>query len=200
MGFEIADGKGSGRRAAVNLKNEINVRATQHTEEHEVSERDGQAYLISSSQVPALPTLTFLTTETGDVLYLENTGTSNLIVTSIIASASAVGGVFTVYRNRTRGSITQNTAVLSKNLNYGSSKLSTTLVDVWDETNGDGLQGFSNGDVMRAVTMPLGVVIDTGGAVIIPQGKSMTLAFNNITGGTIEFECGFRYYFDDEET
>lgn len=194
----INDGTGSGRKARVNLKNELNVRATQHTEEHEVSERDEQAYLVTSSQQAAKPTLTFLTTETGDVLHLKNTGTSNLIITSIVASASAVGGIMTVYKNRTEGTITQDTAIISNNLNYGSSKISTTTVSVWDETNGDGLLGLTNGDLLRAFTMPLGLAIDTGGAVIIPQGKSMTISFNNVTGGTIEFECGFRYYFDDE--
>lgn len=195
----IDDGTGTGKRAKVTNTNELAVRATQHTEEHFVSLVDGQAYLTSISQVAAIPTLTFLTTEVGDVLVVENTGTSDLVITSILASANAAGGILTVFKNRTLGALTQNTVIIANNLNFGSAKISTTSVNVWDETNGNGIQGTSNGEIMRSFIVPAaGIEINTAGSVIVPQGTSITVNFNNITGGTIEFECGFRWYFDDD--
>lgn len=194
----IDDGKGTGKTTEVNNANQLRVRSTMHDEEHWVSQDEEQSYLVTSSQAPGIPTLTFLTLEEGDVLALKNTGTANLVVTSILASASAAGGLMTVYKNRVFGTLTQNTVVTARNLNFGSSKISTTEVDVWDETNGNGIQGLTNGDLMRAQLIGLKEVIVTNGAVIIPQGKSLTINFNNLSDNTIEFECAFRYYFDTE--
>jgi hypothetical protein len=195
----VDDGKGTGKTAEVNDDNQMRTRSTSHTEEHFASQDEEQAYLVSTSQVAGIPTLTFLDTEGGDVLTIRNTGTVNMVITSILVSANAAGGIMTVYKNRVFGTLTQNTVVEAKNLNFGSAKISTTEVDVWDETNGDGIQGLSGGDIMRAFAMPAaGITIETSGSVIIPQGKSLTINFINNSGNTIEFESGFRYCFDNE--
>lgn len=191
------DGKGTGVKVQVNAKNEIKARATQHSEEHSISQEDEQAYFTSTAQT-STETLTFLTTETGDVLHIKNTGSTDITLSAIIASVSAAGGVITLTKNKTEGTITQNTTVVANNLNFGSANISTTTVDIWDETNGNGIQGLTNGDVLTSLTL-LGspAVIETAGTIIIPQGKTLTVSFNNVTGGTIEFSVGLRYYFDD---
>ena len=201
MGTEIING-GPGAKigAQVNGKHELKIRATQHAEEHFISQDDGEAYFVASGQQAGKQTLTFLAGEVGDVLFIKNTGVKNLVISSIQASANAGGGIMTIIKNRVEAVLSQNTPIVPNNINFGSSKLSTTEVQVWDETNGDGIQGLSNGQEVRPFQMPPSPIeINVGGAVIIPQGKSLTVNFNNLTGGTIEFECGFRYYFDDEE-
>lgn len=194
----IEDGTGTGTKGQVNPKNEFRVRATSHSEEHFISQDDEQAYFASTAQT-STATLTFLTTETGDVFHLKNTGTANITVSAIISSTSAGGGILTLIKNKVEGTITQNTTVVANNLNFGSAKISTTTVDVWDETNGDGIQGLTNGDILTSLILPASpIILPTGGTIIIPQGQSITIAYNNITGGTIEFSVGIRYYFDDE--
>jgi hypothetical protein len=194
----LDDGKGTGKKVQINDVNQMKVRSTTHSEEHFASQDEGEAYLVSSSQVLGIPTLTFANTNVGDVLTIRNTGTVNMVITTILASASAAGGIMTVYKNRIFGTLTQNTAVDAKNLNFGSAKIATSEIDVWDETNSNGIQGLTGGDLMRAQILGTREVIVTNGSVIIPQGKSMTINFSNNTGGTIEFECGFRFYFDSE--
>ncbi len=193
----IEDGAGTGKKAEVIDTNELRVRATQHTEEHRVSEDTEQTYFTTSSQT-STPTLTFLTTETGDVLYLQNTSATDMIVTVLLFSADVAGGVVTTTKNVTEGSLTQNTSIVPINFNFGSGKTAGAQTEVWDETNGDGIQGLSGGDTIRSFTMPASAIaINTAGSVILPQGKSITISFNNITGDTIEFECGIRFYYDD---
>lgn len=193
----IDDGTGTGKRAKVNDQNQIETRATQHSEAHFVSENAGEAFFSSTAQT-STSTLTFLTTETGDAIHIKNTGSVNLTISAIILNASAAGGVASIVKNKIEGTITQNTTVIANNLNFGSAKSATTVVDVWDETNGDGIQGLTGGDVLTSLTIPpAAVVINTDGTIVIPQGQRLTVNFNNITGGTIEVSVGLRYYFDD---
>lgn len=197
MPIELIDGKGSGIRAEVNKTNELRVRATQHTEEHNASQK-GEAYLASSGQVAGLPTLTLLTTEGGDILYLENTGTVPLVIGQISVNPNIPGGIVTFYKNRTKGVLSQNTPIIPANLNYGSAKVAAVQCEVWDETNGNGIQGLSNGDIHAAGAIGPGTFINTEGTIIIPQGKSIGVHFQNDTGSTIELTVTVRFYFDDE--
>ena len=137
MGTEIING-GEGPKigAKVNQKHELEVRATQHTEEHFVSLDDGEAFFASTAQT-STKTLTFLTTEVGDAIHLKNVGTKNLVVQAIILNADAPGGVASIIKNKVDAALTQNTLVVANNLNFGSAKISTTEVNVWDETNGN---------------------------------------------------------------
>ena len=192
----IDDGKGTGKKAEINLNNQMRVRATSHDEEHFATSTDEQSYQVSSSQEPGVPSLTFANTNVGDVMNIKNIGTIDLIITSIVASADAAGGVLSIYKNKVTDTLTQNIPVTPTNLNFGSAKTSTTEVDIWDETNGDGIQGLTGGDLMRSEVIGTNEVIVTNGAVLIPQGKSLTINYSNNTGSAIEFECGLRYYFD----
>ena len=193
----LDDGKGSGRRAEINVANQINSRATTHAEEHWVSTENGETYLASTGSV-GIPTLTFLTTNSGAILHLTNDSTTDVIVTAIICSADTAGGIITLTKNEIEGTLTQNTPLAPVNLNFGSAKIANASANVWDETNGDGIQGLTGGTVLRTLIMPGGgLAVDTRGTIVITQGRSLTINFANNTGNTIEIECGFRFYFDE---
>lgn len=193
----IEDGRSS-KTVEVNDKNQLRIRATQHPEEHFVSHAEGQSYLAGTGQVAGVPTLTLLTTEGGDILYLENTGTVTMVVTQFGITADAPGIIYTLYKNRIKGTLTQNTPITSVNLNFGSANVATAQAEVWDESNGDGILGLTNGDIIATGITGGTTFIQTGSAVLIPQGKSITLNLDNPTAGTIEVSIAIRFYFDTE--
>jgi hypothetical protein len=195
----LDDGKGTGRKAEVNPVNQLRVRATTHAEEHWVSETNGETYIASVAE-SGVTTLTFLTTEGGDVLHLINNSTTNLVISDIAVSASAAGGILTLTKNKTDGILTQNVTITPENLNFGSANIANVTANVWDETNGNGILGLSGGDVFRTLVVPNVLFVDTRGTIVVPQGKSITINYSNNIGSTIEFECAFRFYFDTEVT
>ena len=193
----LDDGKGTGRKAEVNEVNQLVVRSTTQAEEHWVSETNGETYIASVAE-SGVSTLTFANATSGDVLNLMNNNTTNLILSTMAFSASAAGGIVTIVKNNVTGTLTQNVTITPENLNFGSAKIANVTADVWDETNGNGIQGLSGGAAFRTIILPTSLFIDTRGTIVIPQGKSLTINFSNNTGGAIEFECGFRFYFDTE--
>jgi len=195
----LDDGKGTGVSAEVNSVNQLRIRSTTHTEEHWVSESVGDTY-VASVGATGIDSLTFLTTESGDVFQLINNNTTNMVVSLIAITASAPGGILTLVKNKIQGTLTQNTQVTPTNLNFGSAKIANATVNVWDETNGNGIQGLSGGIVFRTIITPSTFFANTAGTLVLPQGTSLTINYNNITGSTIEFECGVRFYYDTETT
>lgn len=196
----LDDGKGTGKKAEINNDNQLRARATTHAEEHWVSGVNGETYLASVGEA-GIPTLTFLTTDVGDLLHLRNDSTTDIVVSAIICSADVAGGIVTLFKNKTEGTLTQNTPITPVNLNFGSAKIADATANVWDETNGNGILGLTGGSILRTFIMPPAVLaVDTRGTVIIPQGKSITINFSNNTGNTIEFECGFRFYYDADSS
>ena len=194
----LDDGKGTGKVAEVNEDNQLTVRSTGHTELHFASRENGQTFITSVGR-SGVNTLTFLAGESGRVFFIKNLGTSDFILDTIGFSTSSAGGILKILKNDVEGTITQTVEVDATNMNFGSAKIANIQVLIWDETNGNGIQGLTGTDLLRTATLQATTGrIGTAGAIILPQGKSLTVSFDNITAETIEFECAIRFYFEND--
>lgn len=191
----IDDGKGTGKTVGVNDDNQLEVKATTFSELTFVSRETGETFITSVSR-SGVDTLTFAAGESGRVFFLKNNSTIDLILDTIGFSSSAAGGILKIFKNDVEGTITQTVSVDATAMNFGSAKVANITALSWDETNGNGIQGLTGTDTLRSATVPASTGrIGVGGAIIIPQGKSITVAYDNITGGSIEFECVIRFYY-----
>ena len=121
MGIQIEDGTGTGLTVAVNGKNEMRVRSTNHPLQHAISEDDGQAYQVVGD-------FASINNSTHTVLHIKNTSTTkNLYITYMrlqtidLAGGTAPPDSGTYWQIGTGRTVSSGgTAVTPVNVNFSS--------------------------------------------------------------------------------
>jgi hypothetical protein len=108
--IKIEDGIGSGRLAAVNNRNRLDVAASIFTEHHLVAVKDAQTYIWNTS---------FSAATGNEVIYLKNTSKEKLLVIHRITVNSVNAGLFELYQATGTASGTSITGV-NTNLTSGN--------------------------------------------------------------------------------
>jgi hypothetical protein len=191
----LTDGTGSNIRQKVNTRNQAEIRSTNISEEHEVSNSDGRSFFANSADTAN--TLTTATGNTYSILFIKNTSASrNLVIEKVLSSADTAGGVIVWRKNMTEGSIGDNNTHTPVNLNFSSALSAEATVYNWDETGTSGITGLTGGTVVKTFITGVGFTVHPiDGAIVLGQGNSLTVQYINGTGGDVEFECGIRFYY-----
>ncbi len=193
----ILDGTGRAFAAKVDSRNKLLVAATSHSDEHEASEVDGQAYFANTTDTA--DTLTLATGNTYHMLFLRNlSSTKRLVVQKVDVSASVALLTLCLQKNMTLGAVSDNNVHLPVNVNFSSGNAADVLCYNWDETGTVGITGLSAGSRIKTFILGLGTfIIPVDGFMVLGQNDSLTLMLVNGTGGNVEAEAGIRFYFDD---
>lgn len=199
MGFQIDDGKGQGFSAQVNRRNQLVTRSTSNTEEHKISAADGEAYVANTTDTA--DTLTTLNGNTYDLLYLENTSSTKILVIEIVGfSASANGGILKFIKNPVKGTIANANNHIPLNSNFASGNEAEATAFSWDEVGIVGISGLSGGDNLASfLTTSNPALLPVSGAFILGRGNSISFQYINNTGGNSEVSVQLRFYYDDPE-
>lgn len=195
---EIVDGTGSGKRAKVNADdNSLLVTSINLTEEHFITKTQQGGYIVSVS-LGGSNTLEFLTTEAGPVLLLQTLNSLQAVtIEGIGVSADAAGGIIRVIKNPIIGTLTNNTPIAAGNLNFSSTKTAIGNFQVWDGVGTSGISGLTGGTVLTTHHINSGLTsLPINGAINLEQNDIIVIEFNNVTGGTINFEATIRFYFE----
>ena len=192
----IISGAGAPNPAKVNSENRLLTQAVIHTEEHLSSLSDESAYFANTTDTA--DTLTFADGSAGPVLYLRNdSSTLDIVVQKVVASASAAGGILTFKRNMVLGTIGSNNTHVPINSNFGSQNTSDATCYNWNENGTTGMSGLTNGTKWKTFITRAGPeFFPVDGTIILEKNSSIVIDYSNNTGGSIEFECGIRFYYD----
>ena len=195
MSIIIKDGTGSGRSAHVNRINRLSVASISDSSEHRVSSEDGLSFFANSADTAN--TLT-ITATGGPILYLRNDSATRIIVISkILSSAAAAGGVMVWKKNVTLGSIGNNNVHVPVNLNFSSGAVADALCHTWDQV-GDGMTGLTSGTIIKTFITGAGFTVHPiDDAVVLGNGDSITVEYSHASG--TEFECGIRFFYEAED-
>lgn len=194
--MKIESGTGNGEYAKVGDGFRLFTRS--HTLSVEgAASRNGDAYFANSTDTAN--TLTTATGNTYNILYLKNTSsTKNMIIEKVLSSADTEAGVVVWKKNMTLGSVSAENTHTPVNLNYSSGKSAEVTAYNWDETGTTGIGGLSGGTTIKSFITGVGFTVHPiDGAMVLANGDSITIQYVNGTGGNIEFECGIRFYFED---
>lgn len=176
MGFQITDGKGSGKKAGVDLSNKILTRSTTESIFDEAAE-EGLANFVGT------PLITLTNAAESAVFFIKNNEDDDIIMENFFFVAEATTGgspnMFRVswYKNPT--SISSGTAVTPLNQNFGSSR-------VLDATVQYGAQGstVTGGSNVAILSFPIGELNDIPAKLILPKGSSLAITVTPPTGNT----------------
>ena len=176
MGFQILDGKGSGKRAAIDTENRlltqtINETVFQHSAE------EGDAYFIGT------PLINLTNASESAICIITNNEDDTLVLGDFFLIAeSTTGGtpnMFRVnwYKNPT--SISSGTITGALNQNFGSSKS-------LDATIRYGVQGstVTGGGLAAILSFPIGQLNRIEANLVIPKGSSFAITVTPPTGNT----------------
>jgi len=175
----IEDGKGSGRRAAVDSGNRLIVKAITEPEIEEASE-DGQAYVWSTDLVSIDAADT--------VLLVKNTSDTNLHIEAISISNGSTASEFTLHLPTTDVTVAGGT-VTGVNLNTGSANVADASA-ASDET------GNAQGDVIGTVFLAVDRdrTIRTPG-LILAKNKSIAV---DVVATVTEAACSIVGHYEAE--
>lgn len=177
----ILDGAGTGYAAEIDDKNRLQTLSVT-LDVGQRSAIDGDTYNINTGSI------NLTTANESALLYLKNTGTSSLHVTTIgYLIGNSTGGTgdleLKVLRNPTTGTIVDNATAVNVNINknFGSTK---TL----DATMYKGAEGYTftnGGDAYYSLQPNSGraYLINTG-TLVLPQGSSIGVSAAPQTGNT----------------
>jgi hypothetical protein len=176
MGFQIIDGRGSGKRAGIDSDNRLLTQSINETIFQHAAE-EGDAFFIGT------PLINLTNSAASAVIIIENNEEEPLILGNFFLIAeSTTGGspnMFRVtwYKNPT--SISGGTTTSGLNQNFGSSK---TL----DATIQYGAQGsaVTGGTVAAQLSFPIGEVNDIPANLVLPKGSSFALTVAPPAGNT----------------
>jgi hypothetical protein len=174
MGQQIEDGTGTGNRASVNENNKLNTFAISEPEIAEISERTGEAFIITSDFVALTTTGSF-----SGIVYIKNTNTSKQLFIDkvrVCGTGSSMGSMQCVfYKNPTTGTLISDAndgIVVASNLGSTVTFTGTIYAASGDaKTVTDGTQ-FSQ----FTIHLPGHTIQEYDGALIIPGGSSMAIA------------------------
>ena len=165
--------------------------ATIITEEHHVSDEDGQSYMVNAATTDL--TLTLTATE-GPILFLQNNSATKSLIIEKVTVSSNTAAVFCILRkNMTVGSVGQNNTEVPVNLNFESGKAADALAYSWDQSS-DGMTNLSAGSIIDVNILGVGTTsLPYGGTIILAKDDNIVLSTEATTA---EFMCSFRFYFD----
>ncbi len=181
----------NGNVMEVDGENRAQVLSTVLTEEHHVSQHEGDAYMMNSADTDNALTLT--ATE-GPILFLRNnSSTQGLIVQDIFVSSDTAGVIVILRKNMTLGTIGNENLHTPVNLNFESGKAADALAYNWDQV-GDGLTGLTSGTIILTDYIGVGLTpFSFGGVINLAKDDNIVLS-TELT--TAEFTARFRFYFD----
>ena len=164
----IRDGKGRGYTAEVDSQNMLSVSAVQVTKEHYVNlhHEDAYNFLFSIED----------TTAGSCIIFLQNTGTENIICEGIILRCTG-DQVFTIKLSQ-YGSPIGGTSVIPANLNAGSNRLAAGLFQ-----HGSRITGLSGGrEIIKLYTNDSYIESKSwnfDADIIIPQNQTLSIYIAN---------------------
>lgn len=168
----IDDGRGGGRKAAVNVNNHLLCDAVTADIATELAFQ-GNSYNINTG------TINLTTTGSSSLIYVKNTGTKNIIVHALfylLGGNPAVSGSdnskVEVLRNPTAGTIITNAvAQEAVNRDFGSTR--TLEADIYKGVEGD---TFTDGSVaIESIFNTNGRKVVNVGAILLPKSSSIGL-------------------------
>lgn len=176
MGFQIIDGRGSGKRAGIDVNNRLLTQTINETIFQYAAE-EGDAYFIGT------PLINLTNSAASAVIIITNNEEEALILGNFFLTAeSTTGGspnMFRVtwYKNPT--SISGGTTTAGLNQNFGSSKS-------LDATIQYGAQGsaVTGGTVAAQLSFPIGQLNDIPANLVLPKGSSFAITIAPPTGNT----------------
>lgn len=176
MGFQIIDGRGSGKRVGVDTQNRMLTQTINETLFQHAAE-EGDAYFIGT------PLINLTNTAESAVIIIKNNEDSPLILGEFFLIAEATTGgspnMFRVswYKNPT--SISSGTNTSGLNQEFGSSK-------VLDATIQYGVQGsaVTGGGLAAILSFPIGQFNKIDANLVLPKGSSFAITVTPPSGNT----------------
>lgn len=177
--MKIEDGRGRGYIAEVNSQNELKTKSL-IVEESVSATFDGDAYNLSTGNI------TLTSANASGVLYMKNTGSNPIVVTSAIyllgTSTGGSGNMYAkIYKNPTTGTlISAGTDIVAVNRNFGSANL-------LDATTKKGAEGSTVTDgtvAIESIFTSSGRQVIALGAIVVNAGNSIAITFQPPTGNT----------------
>lgn len=195
MGFQIQDGTGSNRKAAVSELNRILTDSI--TEERAVynSVELGNTFLI----VTDFLTYTGVTGQEDGVIYIKNNSDKNMLIHHI-KLWSGTSGQFTkisTYKNPTTGTLISSAIAADvQNINFGSANTYEGLAYQGDGSN----LTITDGNVWGRHYLGVGnqqmLAFMWNGAVALPKGNSLAVVCEAPNGVSVNLACEIEAYFE----
>lgn len=195
MGFQIQDGTGSSRKAAVSNLNRILVDSI--TEERAVynSIEEGNTFVVSTNFL----SITGVTGQEDGIIYLKNNSDKKMLIHHIkfwSGTASQIVKINT-YKNPTTGTLISSAITASiENINFGSSNDYEGLAYQGNGTN----LTVTNGTVWGRHYLGVGnqqmLMFMWNGAVVLDKGNSLAVTAEAPNGVTFNLTCEVEAYFE----
>ena len=133
---------------------------------------------------------TITVTGTGGYMFiLSNTSASTLVVEDVTVGTATAGVAYHSWVNAAKGSLSNSTEIHASTLNSAAGDGMVT-VDIWSEA-ADGITGITGGDPVTSAILGVGtIVLDAGGAVVLPPGGT----FVGKLKGAAECTFAVRFY------
>lgn len=190
----IEDGTGSGKKAAVNLRNHLVSTAITIQDEVFVALESSLSFSLSTGQ------LTIPASFSGPVLLLQNLDSAQDIVAvsaAAIIDLPSAGASLSAFRNPVVGTLAANAPKTPLNLNFEAGVKANVVAEIWDNATGlagiTGITAVTDGTFGPAPFPGSGQL--GGNNAILGQNDVLTL---NITSGAAGFEASVSvtFYFD----
>lgn len=170
----IEDGTGSGRTAAVNSDNRLEVVAVTASTEHNTNHADGLAFNVLFEQTPsgADPSAGDLYEETC-IFYLKNTSDIDMTSEGILFRLAGSGLSDSIeIRGGNIGDPIGETTVIPANLNLGSGNSATGIF-----SSGNSITGLTGGTVLQRMYIESGhsTYFNFDQDIIIPRNRIITI-------------------------
>jgi len=162
MSFQIADGKGSGKRAEVDDQNRLHTVAVTQQNDFHINEKNGKYW--SCPFGPRDPT-----GASDYVFYIKNTGDKDLGITDI--RLSCTGAASQIEINSVTGTAAAGTTVTPIPRNLGSSQVISGIVE--DSVNITGLTSAGTLFYMELAAVATLYHLKTSSNIIIPKGSAV---------------------------
>jgi len=189
----IEDGTGSGRTAAVNINNKLEVVAITASTEHDTNHKDGLAFNILLEQTPtgADPSAGDFDEETC-IFYMKNTSEIDITMEGMTHRLAGTGFSDAIeIRGGDIGDPVGGTAVTPANLNLGSgnSAVGTFLA-------GDSITGLSGGVILQRIYIESGKsnYHNFDQDILIPKNRIITIYSITPTSQEVSLTFGINYH------
>lgn len=177
----INDGKGTGSQAEVDVNNRLQTLSVSLAAAQR-SAIDGDTYNVNTG------TINLTTANESGLIYLKNTGSTDLHITSIgYLLGNSTGGtgdtLMTVKRNPTTGTLISGATNVDVNINKNFGSTQTLSVNAYKGAEGNTV---TDGDEAYYSLLP-GVsrsYVITTGTLVLPQGSSISVSMTPPAGNT----------------
>ena len=186
------DGKGSGRKAGVDVRNFGQVSSVVMADDVHVALESNSGYKLDTG------ILTIPASFSGPVITLKNLeGGRDIIARGrILIDAPSAGGEFSVFRRPLEGALAANVSKKPLNLNFESGKAAFVTAEIWD--NATGLAGITGYTAVADGTFGPAPLFENDtdlGFFILGQNDIVSI---QLTSGVAGYEAnvGISFYFD----